>query len=237
MNAQHCSVACIGANGSLPYVRQRTDNSFGMAYKHSYIHCRNRQSHPTRSVHLMSRAASVQLVRYPGTTLSRLLRIGTSPESLALGIALGVACGLFPLFGTATVLCAIVGAMFRVNPVLIQTVNYAMYPIYFPVLALLVVAGQCLFGDKHDVATMIHLAILQDNAGWWRTLGRLARLLAHAVFLWLLLAPPMVLLLRRLLLPWMRRIVRYRSGSTASPQSPHMKVPAPNNPSSPMTIR
>jgi uncharacterized protein (DUF2062 family) len=55
----------------------------------------------------MSRAASVQLVRYPGTTLSRLLRIGTSPESLAIGLALGVACGLFPLFGTATVLCAI----------------------------------------------------------------------------------------------------------------------------------
>lgn len=156
-------------------------------------------------------------------TLSRLLRIGTSPESLALGIALGVACGLFPLFGTATVLCAIVGAMFRVNPVLIQTVNYAIYPIYFPVLALLVVGGQWLFGDEHDVVTMVHLAILQDNAGWWRTLGQLARLLAHAALLWLLLAPAMVLLLRRLLLPWMRRIVRYRRGSTASPQSPHMK--------------
>ena len=148
-----------------------------------------------------------------GKTLLRLLQIGTSPESLALGTALGVACGLFPVFGTATVLCAIVGAMFRVNPVLIQTVNYAIYPIYFPVLALLVVAARWLFGDERDAVTMIHLAISQDNADWWRTLGQLGRLLGHAVLVWLLLAPPMVLLLRRLLLPWMRRMVRYRRGA------------------------
>jgi len=147
-------------------------------------------------------------------TLLRLLRIGTSPESLALGIALGVACGLFPVFGTTTVLCAIVGAMFRVNPLLIQTVNYALYLIYFPALALLVVAGQWLFGDEHDVVTMVHLAaVLQGTAGWWGTLGQLGRLLGHAVLVWLLLAPPMVLLLRRLLLPWMRRLLRYRRGA------------------------
>jgi hypothetical protein len=60
---------------------------------------------------------------------------------------------------------------------------------------------------------MVHLAILQDNTGWWRTLGQLGRLLGHAVLVWLLLAPPMVLLLRWLLLPWMRRMVRYRRGA------------------------
>jgi uncharacterized protein (DUF2062 family) len=154
-------------------------------------------------------------------TLLRLLRIGTSPESLALGIALGVACGLFPVFGTTTVLCAIVGAMFRVNPLLIQTVNYALYLIYFPALALLVVAGQWLFGDEHDVITMVHLAaVWQGTAGWWRTLGQLGRLLGHAVLVWLLLAPPMVLLLRRLLLPWMRRMLRYRRGAaTGDPRA------------------
>jgi len=153
-------------------------------------------------------------------TLLRLLRIGTSPESLALGIALGVACGLFPVFGTTTVLCAIVGAMFRVNPLLIQTVNYALYLIYFPALALLVVAGQWLFGDEHDVITMVHLAgVLQGTTGWWRTLGQLGRLLGHAVLVWLLLAPPMVLLLRRLLLPWMGRMVRTRSAAATSDRS------------------
>jgi uncharacterized protein (DUF2062 family) len=146
-------------------------------------------------------------------TLLRPLHIGTSAESLALGIALGVACGLFPVYGTATVLCAIVGTMFRVNPLLIQTVNYATYPIYFPVLALLAVAGQWLFGGEQHVVTMVHLAILQDNADWWRTLGQLGRLLGHAVLVWVLLAPPIVLLLRWLLLPWMRRTLRYRSGA------------------------
>ena len=152
-------------------------------------------------------------------TLLRLLRIGTSPESLALGIALGVAGGLFPVFGTTTLLCVIVGAIFRVNPVLIQTVNYAMYPVYFPAVALLVVAGQWLFGEEHDVAAMVLLARLQHNAGWWRTLGQLGRLLGHAVLVWLLLAPPMVLLLRRLLLPWMGRMVRTRSGAATSDRS------------------
>ncbi|TGL58964.1 DUF2062 domain-containing protein [Leptospira sarikeiensis] len=56
------------------------------------------------------------------------LKTGTSPQKIALSLALGASIGIFPLIGTTMALCALLGFILRLNPVSIQVANYAAYP-------------------------------------------------------------------------------------------------------------
>ncbi len=61
--------------------------------------------------------------------LLHLLRQGLTPHKLALSLALGVALSCFPVFGTTTILCAIVAVAFRLNLPAIQVGNYLALPL------------------------------------------------------------------------------------------------------------
>lgn len=132
------------------------------------------------------------------------LRGGLSAEDLALTIALGATCGLFPVFGATTALCAAAGVLFRLNPVVIQVVNYLMYPIYFFFMFAFIVAGAWVFGESVDPASSISLRDTIE-AGGWAAMARLGRALFHAVLVWLVVAPFAVLGLRCLMRPVTRR--------------------------------
>jgi len=153
-----------------------------------------------------------QSARYAAKTVRDALQAGTSPERIALGLALGLACGFFPIFGTTTVLAVVVAAVFRVNHVVVQVANYATYPIYFPAVALLIVAGEWLFGGDGAGLTAADLAALQDTGDWEAIFRRAGALLGQATLVWLVLAPPLVLVVRWLVLPWVRRLAPASSG-------------------------
>jgi hypothetical protein len=59
----------------------------------------------------------------------KLLCQGLSPERLALSVAVGIAVGVFPIFGTTTMLCAPVAILFRLNIPAVQLVNYLVFPL------------------------------------------------------------------------------------------------------------
>lgn len=68
------------------------------------------------------------------------LKMGVSPEKLALSVALGATIGIIPVLGVTTMLCAGLAIVFRMNPVSIQLVNYLIYPLqlllFIPFLSL-----------------------------------------------------------------------------------------------------
>jgi uncharacterized protein (DUF2062 family) len=57
------------------------------------------------------------------------LRQGLTPRKLATTCSLGIVIGLFPVFGTTTMICFGLAIAFRLNIALIQVVNYLMVPL------------------------------------------------------------------------------------------------------------
>lgn len=58
-----------------------------------------------------------------------LLRMGTTPETLAWSIAIGLLIGISPALGTTTALCLAVTFACRLNIVAAQLANHAMFPL------------------------------------------------------------------------------------------------------------
>ena len=126
--------------------------------------------------------------------LLALLKQGLTPDKLALCIAIGITCGLFPVFGTTTFLCIAAASVFRLNQAAIQLVNYSLYPVYaFSTLALLE-GGAWLFREPRIPlsASGLRLYFAGGLVAAAKTMGVA---LLHASVLWLLLAPISVLIL------------------------------------------
>jgi uncharacterized protein (DUF2062 family) len=58
-----------------------------------------------------------------------LLIQGVSPSKLSLAIVIGLAFGLSPLYGLTTILCLLVALVFRLNILLMQAINYLLWPL------------------------------------------------------------------------------------------------------------
>jgi uncharacterized protein (DUF2062 family) len=73
------------------------------------------------------------------------LRQGLTPHKLSMTCAMGVVIGIFPVFGTTTILCFIVAIAFRLNIPLIQLVNYLVAPLQLLFIIPFVKVGTILF--------------------------------------------------------------------------------------------
>jgi uncharacterized protein (DUF2062 family) len=145
------------------------------------------------------------LHRRLGAPLLALLRQGVTPGKLAASLALGVAIGLVPVLGVSTALCALAALVLRLNLPAIQAVNYLLTP-----LQLLLIIPQLRFGEwllqapPFPVTLESGLALLSQ--GVLPAIRILSTAIAHATLGWLVLAPPLALLLHLLLAGVFRRI-------------------------------
>ena len=79
------------------------------------------------------------------TILNDAFRQGLTPHKLAMTCALGVVIGLFPVFGTTTILCFGVAIAFRLNIPVIQLVNYLVAPLQLLFIVPFIKVGTILF--------------------------------------------------------------------------------------------
>jgi uncharacterized protein (DUF2062 family) len=119
-----------------------------------------------------------------------LLVQGMSPRKIAVTVALGVALGMFPVLGVTTILCAAVALIFRLNQVVIQGANYAVYPIQILLLGGFYALGSQWFGDGGVASSFTGLATLLKN-DIWGGLVALTSLTLHAAAAWLIVALPL----------------------------------------------
>lgn len=123
-----------------------------------------------------------------------LLRHGLSPEGLAWSLAVGLALGISPLFGTSTALCAGAALTFRLNQPAMQLANYLAYPLQIALLLPFIRLGERLFGAPR---LPLSLPVIQEalRANAWGALHLFWTSLWHAGVAWLLVVPvPAVLL-------------------------------------------
>jgi hypothetical protein len=117
-----------------------------------------------------------------------MLRQGLSPESLAWSLAVGLALGVSPLFGTSTALCAGAALAFRLNQPAMQLANYLAYPLQIALLLPFIRLGERLFRAPR---LPLSLPLLQEalKIDPWGAIHLFWTSFWHAGVVWLLVIP------------------------------------------------
>jgi uncharacterized protein (DUF2062 family) len=131
------------------------------------------------------------------------LRQGITPGRLGLTLALGFAIGCIPVIGVPTVLCAAIALLLRLNQPAIQAANYAAMPLQLILIVPFMRLGKWTFG-----AGTAHLWASEwlQNVVILGPVVRLGWLAEQALFGWLLVALPAVVVLWLTLTLMLRRI-------------------------------
>ena len=84
-------------------------------------------------------------LRYVRNILNEAFRQRLTPHKLAVTCAAGVVFGIFPVFGTTTIVCLVVALIFRLNIPVIQLINYLVAPLQLLFIIPFIKAGTVLF--------------------------------------------------------------------------------------------
>ena len=136
-----------------------------------------------------------------------LLRQGLSPDKLALSLACGVGCGLFPVLGATTILCTIVALALRLNLPAIQLVNYLLSPLQVLLIIPFTRVGEKLVGAVPQPLS-IKAALALIDSGIIRAVTVLGDAIFHASIAWIVIGPAAIWLLYQGLRPMLRRVAK-----------------------------
>lgn len=116
------------------------------------------------------------------------LKQGATPEKLALTVALGFVLGIFPILGSATLLCALAAWRLRLNQPVIQLINYLAYPAQLALLIPIYRAGSDLFGIPH-IPLSIPFILERFSADVGKFLADFGMIAVRGIVVWMLTAP------------------------------------------------
>jgi uncharacterized protein (DUF2062 family) len=146
----------------------------------------------------------------------RQLTQGTSPRELALTVAFGATIGLFPILGATSLIALGVGTMARLNQGVIQAANFAMTPLYLPLVLVYVRTGEYLLGaDKMPFSPSQLVSEFQVSPSAFMVKFGMSGL--HGICAWSLSAPLLIFMVFFLLHPVFRRLKK----RVVTPRSSH----------------
>lgn len=151
---------------------------------------------------------------------------GLTPEKIALTIAVGSSIAMFPLLGTTTLICLIVGMFMKLNQPIMQAVNYACTPIHLPFIYYSFRWGEWLFHREHsrlEMRVMRHL-LTENPLQFVRDYSSTA---LHAVFVWAMIIPFWGVGIFYLVRPILREVARAKAEKAAQAAAKSSVHPIP----------
>jgi uncharacterized protein (DUF2062 family) len=137
---------------------------------------------------------------------------GTTPRKLALSFATGAVMGIFPVWGTTTILCFGLSILFRLNIAVMQLVNYLMIPLQLLLVIPFIKAGSYVFSLPPFPYTAGQLVdLFKDN--FWLALKESGFAVVTGVGVWMIIAIPFFFLI---FYATFFLFSRFRSGVTAN---------------------
>lgn len=134
------------------------------------------------------------------------LRQGTSPEKLAWSVSLGLTLGIFPIMGSTSLVCFIVGHLFRLNQPILHLFKTFTYPIHLALILVFIRLGQKLNGVppiRFSIPEM--LAFFKDDpAQFARDFGVAA---LHGIEAWAIASIFLIPILYFVSLPLLRKLM------------------------------
>jgi uncharacterized protein (DUF2062 family) len=119
--------------------------------------------------------------------LQGVMTCGLTPQKLALTICIGTVLGIMPLVWGTTLICLLLGHVFRLNQLALQSLNYLLYPVQLALLVPFFKLGAWLFPwgpqiPQHMLTTLFHSPALSSlNLIAWITLKSIAAWLVTAL--------------------------------------------------------
>ena len=136
-----------------------------------------------------------------------LLSQGLTPDGISLAITLGFAGALFPILGTTSVVCLFLGAVFRLNHAIMQSINWLAMPVHVALILPFLHLGEKIFH-----AVPVSLSLTQLAEAFHRSpglfLARFSLSFVHAITGWMIVMPFFVLASHLLLRAVLRRYAR-----------------------------
>ena len=119
------------------------------------------------------------------------LKQGVTPREIALAIAAGLVCGVFPFLGLTTALCFCVALVFRLNQPIIHLINQLLWPVQLALIPVYIKAGGWLLGWPAPAfnAEEARQLFLHSQPEFWARFGRLG---GQALAAWLVSAPVLI---------------------------------------------
>lgn len=130
---------------------------------------------------------------------------GTSPEKLSLTITLGILLGIIPIIGVTTLLLAILAIRLKLNMIVIQLANYAVYPLQLLLLIPFFKMGQHVFKGPH-LATGFQKIYHAFVSAPLSTLYHFWQLTIQGTAVWIVLSIPAGFMLYCIILIPMRKL-------------------------------
>ena len=146
--------------------------------------------------------------------LLQFLKQGTSPQKLALSLALGFVVGHFPVYGTTTTLCTLIALGFRLNLPALQLANYLALPTQIMLIVPFIDLGSVFYGPEFTLSLAQFTTAFEKD--WWAGMQQFAYAVAQGMIGWAIVAPAVVLLLYAILMPLLQRISKKRLQQTDS---------------------
>ena len=132
------------------------------------------------------------------------LKQGTTPQKMALTIALGLTLGVFPILGSTTILCLAFASIFKLNQPAMHFINYLLYPVQILLIPVFIEAGAWIFGaEALPFSVSKALAVFaSDPALFFRQFGLCA---VYGMGAWAVFALPLIAAVYFLVLPRLDR--------------------------------
>lgn len=117
------------------------------------------------------------------------LTLGVSPERLASTLAVGTTVALFPLLGATTALALVAGLVFRMNQIVLHSVNQLLGPVQLLLILVYLRAGEWLWRAPVDRFSIPEMVRAYHEHGATDFLRRFGLAGVHAVSAWAVSAP------------------------------------------------
>jgi len=133
------------------------------------------------------RVSSPAMKRLQGVMTS-----GITPQKLALTLCIGVVVGVMPLVWGTTLICLLLGHVFRLNQVALQSLNYLLYPAQLALLIPFYKLGAWLFPWGAHVPPDILFSLFHTPD--WSSVQLIAWITFTSIAAWTVTALPLALL-------------------------------------------
>ena len=133
------------------------------------------------------------------------LTVGISPERIGWTIALGIVLGVFPIMGSTTLICLLVGWVLHLNQPVLHVFKTLVYPLHLALILVFIRLGERIYGVPliaFSIPQMI-VKFKADPVQFARDFGMAAW---HGVSAWLLIAPVAAVLIKLAVMPVLRRM-------------------------------
>ncbi|MBJ7256313.1 MAG: DUF2062 domain-containing protein [Akkermansiaceae bacterium] len=133
------------------------------------------------------------------------LTCGVSPQKIAWTISLGIVLGVFPVMGTTTLVCFLMGWMLRLNQPVLHVFKTLVYPLHLAMILVFIRMGEHLYQ-----VPLISFSIPQllerfkvDPLQFVRDFGMTAW---YGVSAWLIVAPLAAFLIKLSVMPFLTKL-------------------------------